>query len=57
MILLPPAIRQHPVESLIAAALLLALLVGASKVEPNSEPNQKVIACTAPACGGVKPPH
>jgi hypothetical protein len=44
MVLLPPTLREHPVESLLAAGLLLALLVGASNVSPNPEPDQPVKA-------------
>ncbi len=56
MVLLPPPIRQHPIESLLAAGLLLALLIGASADPQNSVPNQSVSACAAPGCNGVKPP-
>ncbi len=44
MVLLPPTLREHPVESLLAAGLLLALLVGASSVAPNPQPEQPVSA-------------
>ena len=56
MVLLPPAIREHPVESLIAVGLLLVLLVGASNAQPNPEPGQKVSACSTADCGAAKPP-
>lgn len=56
MVLLPPAIREHPVESLIAIGLLLVLLVGASNAQPNPEPGQKVSACGTAGCGAPKPP-
>jgi len=44
MVLLPPTLREHPVESLLAAGLLLALLIGASNVAPDPQPNQPVTA-------------
>jgi hypothetical protein len=44
MVILPPTLREHPVESLLAAGLLLALLVGASTVAPDSQANQPITA-------------
>jgi hypothetical protein len=55
MVILPPAIREHPIESLIAMGLLLALLVGANTAQPNPEPHQKVSACAPTGCTPVKP--
>jgi len=55
MVLLPPAIREHPIESLIAMGLLLGLLVGASNVAPNPEPSQKVSTCSPVTCAAAKP--
>jgi len=51
---LPLAIREHPVESLIAVGLLLALLVGANDARPNPEPRQKVSTCGPVGCA-LKP--
>ncbi|MEJ1968078.1 MAG: hypothetical protein WDN03_05460 [Rhizomicrobium sp.] len=53
--MLPPQIRQHPIETLIAAGLLLALLVGASQ-QPNSQSNPPVSACAGHGCMAAKPP-
>jgi hypothetical protein len=56
MVLLPPAIRQHPLESLLAAGLLLALLIGASADPQNSVSNQSVTECAGHSCTAPKPP-
>ena len=50
MVILPPVIREHPIESLIAMGLLLALLVGANTAQPNPEPSQKVSTCVPAGC-------
>jgi len=55
MVILPPAIREHPIESLIAMGLLLALLVGANAAQPNPEPPQKVSTCAPGGCTALKP--
>jgi hypothetical protein len=56
MVLLPPTIRQHPLESLLAAGLLLALLIGASTDPQNAVSNQATNTCAGHSCAAPKPP-
>ncbi len=49
-------LREHPVESLLAAGLLILLLVGASDgAAQNPQQNQSVSACPTTNCGPARP--
>ncbi len=53
---LPKQLLDHPLESFIAAGLLLTLLIGASDgASQNLQQNQSVSACGTHACLITKP--
>ncbi|HXC53967.1 MAG TPA: hypothetical protein VNU97_01605 [Rhizomicrobium sp.] len=48
---LPQNLRQHPLESLLAAGLLLTLVIGASdRDSQKTQSNQTVSACHRSSC-------
>jgi hypothetical protein len=52
----PGPLREHPLESLLAAGLLLFLLIGASDGGvQNPQQNQAVSACQTANCATARP--